>query len=62
MSYHEHAPALQVGRWLNTDEAIDLEGLNLVPGTVNTVFLVGTPLESAPIRAITVSTPSFGDM
>ncbi len=27
MSYHEHAPALQVGRWLNTDEAIDLEGL-----------------------------------
>ncbi len=41
---------------------IDLDGLNLVPGTVNTVFLVGTPLESAPIRAITVSTPSFGDM
>ncbi|MER1968220.1 redoxin domain-containing protein [Castellaniella sp. GW247-6E4] len=27
MPYHEHAPALQIARWLNTDEPLDLEGL-----------------------------------
>ena len=27
MPYYEHAPALQVGRWLNTDEPLDLESL-----------------------------------
>lgn len=31
MTYHEHAPALQVDRWLNTDKAITLESLK---GTV----------------------------
>lgn len=40
---------------------IPLEQVTLVPGTVNTVFLVGTPIEDAPLRALVLSTPSFSD-
>lgn len=40
---------------------IDLEEVTFTPGTVNTVFLVGTPVEDAPLRAIVLSTPAFGD-
>ena len=40
---------------------IALEEVTLTPGTVNTVYLVGTPVEDAPLRAIVLSTPAFGD-
>lgn len=40
---------------------IPLEDMQFAPGTVNTVFLVGTPIESAPLQALVLSTPSFGD-
>lgn len=40
---------------------IPLEEMRFAPGTVNTVFLVGTPTESAPLQALVLSTPSFGD-
>ena len=40
---------------------IPLEDVSLVPGTVNTVFLVGTPIEDAPLRALVLTTPSFMD-
>ena len=40
---------------------IPLEDVSLQPGSVNTVFLVGTPLEDAPLRALVLSTPSFMD-
>lgn len=40
---------------------IPLEEVSLVPGTVNTVFLVGTPIEDAPLRALVLTTPSFMD-
>src|SRR5690625_3952598 len=31
---------------------IPLDEVNFVPGSVNTVFLVGTPVEAAPLRAV----------
>lgn len=40
---------------------IPLDEQNLMPGTVNTVFIYGTPLEDAPVRAVTLSTPAFSD-
>lgn len=40
---------------------IDLSEVNLAAGSINTVYLVGTPIEDAPLRAVVVSTPSFGD-
>ncbi len=40
---------------------IPLEDVSLVPGTINTVFLVGTPVEDAPLRALVLTTPSFTD-
>lgn len=40
---------------------IPLDEVNFVPGSVNTVFLVGTPVEAAPLRAVVLSTPSFTD-
>lgn len=40
---------------------IALEDVTFTPGTVNTVFLVGTPIEEAPLHAIVLSTPAFGD-
>lgn len=40
---------------------IPLEEVSFSPGTVNTVFLVGTPVEAAPLRAVVLSSPSFTD-
>lgn len=40
---------------------VPLEQVTFTPGTVNTVFLVGTPVEDAPLHAIVLSTPAFGD-
>lgn len=40
---------------------IALEDVGLTAGTVNTVFLVGTPIEDAPLHAIVLSTPAFSD-
>lgn len=38
---------------------VPLDTLNLAPGSVNTVFLTGTPVEDAPLRAIVLSTPAI---
>lgn len=40
---------------------IPLEDVSLNAGTVNTVFLVGTPIEDAPLHGIVLSTPAFAD-
>jgi hypothetical protein len=40
---------------------VDLSSAQLQPGTVNTVFAVGTPTEETPLRAIILSSPALGD-
>lgn len=40
---------------------IPLDEVDFTTGTVNTIFLVGTPVEAAPLRALVLSTPSFTD-